>query len=154
MEPEFNPGQFTGFHHRPPTTADGMFNQRSVGAFIVPAVGYGVMAVFSPNQLGVAVWAGIALFALPAACGLLIHSIGDVVATGRRMRRAAILAFICFFIYGVVNMSLIHDRIHSTTAGMGALPAMLVAAGGYGLVVAAVSALMASLPVHHVESHR
>jgi hypothetical protein len=49
-------------------------------------------------------------------------------------------------------MAMIHDRIHTSGEGMGAIPAIVVSGLGYGLVTAAVSGFMASLPVHHVET--
>jgi len=142
---EPTPGQ----HYRPATTADTQFNQRCVPAVFVPAAGYAIMAAFTPYGLGVGLWSFIALVALPGASGLILHSIGNSVSIHRRAKRAFALNFILFVIYALVNMSMIHDRIQASSTGLGALPAMLLAAVGYGVVAGVIAGLVASLPVHH-----
>jgi len=138
-----------GQHYRPETSADTQFNQRTVPAAFVPVVGYGVMASFAPYEIGVNLWSFVALLALPAASGLILHSIGSAISVHRRATRAFILNFVLFVIYGLVSMSIIHDRIQESTTGFGAFPAMLLAAAGYGLIAAVVAGFVASLPVHH-----
>ena len=107
------------------------------------------MIAFTPFEIGVGLWSFVALVALPGASGLILHSIGDSVSIHRRAKRGFVLNFIVFVIYALVNMSMIHDRIQTSNAGVGALPAMLLAAFGYGVIAAAVAGFVASLPVHH-----
>jgi len=142
-----------GQHYRPPTSADVQFNQRTLPAVLVAFVGYGALVEFTPYEIGVGIWALLALVAIPAVCGLVIHSIGDAISASRRAKRASLLVLVCFVVYGLWNMSVIHDKIQAPSSGAGAMPAMLLAAAGYGLVAALVAGLVASLPVHHHEEH-
>lgn len=137
-----------GQHYRPEPSADLQFNQRTVPAFIVPAIGYAVLGVFSPFDLGVNLWAVVALIVLPGLCGLILHSIGDAVATSRRARRGFTVALCLFVIYAAVNMAMIHDRINDPS-GPNFLPAVMMSAVGYGLIAGIVAGIAASLPAHH-----
>jgi hypothetical protein len=109
------------------------------------------MGAFTPYQIGVTLWAFVALLALPAICGLIVHSAGGSVTIHRRAKRAFVVCFVCFALYALINMSMIHDRIQAPSSGFGALPAILMSAVGYGIVAAAVAGFIASLPVHHTE---
>jgi hypothetical protein len=139
------PGQY----YRPETSADTQFNQRSVPAAFVPVAAYAIMTAFTPYEIGVSLWSFIAILAIPAASGLILHSIGSAISVHRRATRAFVLNFVLFVIYGLVNMSMIHDRIQESTSGFGALPTMLLSAAGYGLIAGVVAGFIASLPVHH-----
>jgi hypothetical protein len=137
-----------GQSYRPTPTADVLFNQRCVPALLIPVIGFGILSAFTPFEIGVGLWAAIALFVLPGIIGLIIHSIGHSVSTNQRAKRAFILNLVAFVIYGIVSMSIIHDRIQAPVDGFGVLPAMLVSAIGYGFVAGVVAGFMASLPVH------
>ena len=149
MDFEDYTGSVPGQHYRPETTVDVQFIQRTVPAVIVPLVGYGILCAFTPYEVGVGLWAAIALVILPGVSGLILHSIGAAVSTNRRATRGFSVNAVLFVIYAIVNMAMIHDRITAPSAGLGALPAMLMAALGYGLVAGVVGGLIASLPVHH-----
>lgn len=149
MEFESLDAPLPGTHYRPPTSDDMRFNQRSVPALIVPGVCYAVLGAFTPFDIGVTLWALIALLVLPGLCGLIIHSIGDSISIHRRAKRAFGLALFVFIVYGVVNMAMIHDRIQNPAAGAASLPAMAMSAIGYGIVAGAVAGFFASLPAHH-----
>ena len=153
MDFEQTDGPGPGQHYRPTTSAEVQFNQRTVPAFLFAALGYGILCAFTPHDVGETLWAGIALVALPAANGLIIHSIGDAVSIHRRAKRAFTLTFVLFLTYAFVNLAMIHDRLQAPSVGLGALPAMAMSAFGYGVIAATIAGITASLPIHHHTEH-
>jgi hypothetical protein len=131
----------------------GYFNSRAerIGfAVAVPFVCYLLLSIAEPPAYGTAVWAGLALLAVPLLTGLAMAKLTTGFSRAWLFQRSFLVAGSAMGIYTVINLSIVRNRIAEQVDPVAVLTVGVFVTAVYVIVAGAVAGAFSAILAREV----